>query len=116
MVKSLNSEILKKVDEIISYIEGSEAYVKYKDIESKMKKDVEIMDKVNKVKFLQKEMVKLEIEKKDITSLEKEVEEIMFSLNSYPIYQEYTYLLEDLNNIFQSIKSIIENYLNSKIN
>ena len=116
MVKSLNNEVLKKVDEIISYIESSDTYVRYKNIESKMKKDVDIMDKVNKVKFLQKEMVKFEIEKKDITSFENEVEEIMLSLNSYPIFQEYTYLLEDLNNTFQNIKSIIENYLNSKIN
>jgi len=81
-----------------------------------MLKNSDIMDKVSKVKAIQKEMVKLEAKNTDIYSLEKEINEIMLDLNSYPIYQEYTYLLEDLNNTFQEIKFIIEDYLNKKIN
>lgn len=116
MVKSLNNDVLSKVDEIVKYIEDSDTYKKYKEIEKRLEKDSDIMDKINKVKSIQKEIVKLEIEKKDISIKEKEIEDILSNLNNYPIYQEYNYLFEDLNNTFQSIKFIIENYLNSKIN
>lgn len=116
MVKSLSNDVLVKVDEIVSYIKESDTYKRYLEVEEKMKNNLEIMDKINKIKTIQKEIVKLEIEKKDISILEKEIEEILSNLNTYPIYQEYSYLLEDLNNTFQEIKFMIENYLNNKIN
>ena len=115
MVKSLSNDVLSKVDEIVNYIEESDNYKKYKEIEKKLENDSDIMDKVNKIKSIQKQIVKLEIEKKDISYLEKEREEILSILNTYPIYQEYIYLQEDLNNTFQSIKTIIENYINDKL-
>ena len=116
MVKSLNNEVLEKIDDIVSYVKESDTYKRYLEVEEKMKNNLDIMDKINKIKSIQKEIVKLEIDKKDISSLEKEVDEIISNLNTYPIYQEYSYLLEDLNNTFQEIKFIIENYLNNKIN
>ena len=115
MVKSLSNDVLDKIDEIVKYIEESDDYKKYKEIEKKLENDSEVMNKVTKVKFIQKEMVKLEVEKKDISNLEKEVEEIISSLNTYPIYQEYIYLQEDLNNTFQNIKTIIETYINDNL-
>ena len=33
MVKSLNNDVLSKVDEIVKYIEDSDTYKKYKEIE-----------------------------------------------------------------------------------
>ena len=116
MVKSLSNDVLSKIDEIVEYIEESDTYIKYKEIEKKLEKDSDIMDKINKIKSIQKEIVKLEIANKDISLLEKEVDDILNELNTYPIYQEYNYLFEDLNNTFQEIKFIIENYLNNKIN
>lgn len=116
MVKSLSNDVLEKIDEIVLYIKESNNYKRYKEVEEKIKNNIDIMDKINKVKSIQKEIVKLELEKKDISVLENEIEEIINSLNTYPIYQEYNYLLEDLNNTFQEIKFIIENYLNNKIN
>lgn len=115
MVKSLSNDVLSKIDEIVEYIEESDTYKRYKDIEKKLENDSDIMDNVNKVKSIQKEIVKLEFEKKDISNLEKEIEDILSVLNTYPIYQEYIYLQEDLDNTFQSIKSIIETYINDKL-
>jgi len=116
MVKSFNDEVLEKIDDIISYIKSSDNYKKFKSIEEKMENNSVIMDKINSVKNFQKEIVKLEVEKKDVTFLEKEIEKILLELDSYPIYQEYNYLLHDLNDTFQSIRIIIEKYLNEKIN
>ena len=115
MVKSLSNDVLEKVDEIVKYIEESDSYKKYKEIEIRLENDSDIMDKVNEIKSIQKQIVKLEIEDKDIKHLEKEIEEILSILNTYPIYQEYIYLQEDLNGTFQSIKTIIENYINDKL-
>ena len=116
MVKSLSSEVLSKVDEIVKYIEESDNYKKFKKIEDKMILDKDIMSKISQVKSLQKKIVKLEIDKKDISLLEEEIESIISELNTYPIYLEYSYLLEDLNSTFQEIKFILENYLNKKLN
>ena len=115
MVKSLSNSVLEKIDEIVNYIEESDNYKKYKEIEKKLEKDSDIMDKINKIKSIQKEIVKLEVNKRDVSHLEKEIEDILSILNTYPIYQEYIYLQEDLNNTFQSIKSIIETYINDKL-
>ena len=115
MVKSLNNDVLSKVDEIVKYIEESDDYRKYKEIEKKLENNSEIMDKVNSIKSIQKEIVKLEVEKKDISDLEKAIEDILSILNTCPIYQEYIYLQEDLNNTFQSIKNIIETYINDNL-
>ena len=116
MVKSLNNDVLKKIDEIVSYIKDTDEYIRFSKIEEQMKNNLEIMNKIDRVKSIQKEIVKFEVDKKDVSNLEKEIEEILLDLNSYPIYQEYSYLLEDLNNMFQEIKFMIENYLNNIIN
>lgn len=116
MEKSLNSEVLSKVDEIVSYLKESPSYQKYQVITEKMKNNSDITNKIMKIKKLQKEVVKLEYNKKDTSLKEKEISNLLEELNTYPIYQEYNYLLEDLNATFQEIKFIIENYLNTKIN
>ena len=112
---SLSNAVLEKVDEIVKYIEESDNYKKYKEIEKKLENDSDIIEKVDKIKTIQKEIVKLEVEKKDISKLEKEIEDILSILNTYPIYQEFIYLQEDLDSTFQSIKTIIENYINDKL-
>ena len=116
MVKSLNSDVLSKIDEIVEYIEESDTYKRYKDIEKKLENDSDIMDNVNKVKSIQKEIVKLEFEKKDISNLEKEIEDILSILNTYPIYQEYIYLQEDLNESIGLVKERIEKHINNNTN
>lgn len=116
MVKSLNKDVLAVVDEIVLHIKNTDNYKKYKLLEEKMMQDKDIMERVNRVKKLQKEIVKLEYEKKDITSKEKEIEQLLRELDNYPIYQEYNYLLEDLNNLFQEIKLVIEKLFVDAIN
>ncbi len=116
MVKSLNKDVLAVVDEIVLHIKNTDNYKKYKLLEEKMMQDKDIMERVNMVKKLQKEIVKLEYEKKDITSKEKEIEQLLRELDNYPIYQEYNYLLEDLNNLFQEIKLVIEKLFVDAIN
>ena len=66
------------------------------------------MNLISKIKKEEQIIVKKEYRKEDTSSLNEELNKIKKELNSFPIYQEYTYLQQDLNNTFQTIKSIIE--------
>ena len=116
-MEELNRDIvLKKTEELVLLLKNSYTYNRYINITEQMKKDKEIIALIQKVKKLQKEIVRLEYFKQDTEIKEKCLRDVLSILNSYPIYKEYTYLVEDLNGIFQGIKMIFESYLNSKIN
>lgn len=116
MEKLYKTEVLKKVDELIVLIKESYDYQRYVQLSERMKNDKEIMTLIEEVKFLQKKIVNLEYRGEDTKKLESDIEERLLQLDSYPIYQEYSYLTEDLNVLFQSIKNILEDYINKKIN
>ena len=111
MEKKNKEEILKKVDELLSLIKNSNEYKRYIELKSIMENS-EIIVIVNKIKQLQKDIIKNEFKKKDTSILEEEMSNLKCELESYPIYKEYSYLQEDLNNDFQNIKKIIENSIN----
>ena len=67
------------------------------------------------IKKCQKDIVNKQYRNEDITALEEKIKNDLDELNSYPIYLEYSYLQEDLNNLFQSIRGILENYINKVI-
>jgi Protein of unknown function (DUF964). len=112
----LNELVLEKVESLVECIKESADYVKYLEISERLKKNKEIMNIIDEVKDLQKKIVKEEHNGNDFESLEKEIEKKLNMLNSYPIYVEFTYVQEDLNNTFQNIKDILEKYISSKTN
>ena len=50
-----------------------------------------------------------------ISELEDKIESNLKELSTYQIYTEYTYLQEDLNEMFQNIKYVIEHFIEEKI-
>ena len=108
-------EILKKVSELVEIIKESSDYKKYIEYKEKMKNNKDIMDLVKKIKKYEQQLVNAKYKKLDTKELEDSIDKMKKELMSYPIYQEYSYLQEDLNNTFQSIKSIIDNSIN-KVN
>ena len=70
------------------------------------------MTKINKIKSLQKEIVNLKYKNKEYKDKDLEIESILKELNSYPIYLEYDYLVEDLNYEIKYIKESIEDEIN----
>ena len=106
-------ELLKKVDELVCLIKNTYNYKKYEELKNKMASNKEIMDIIDKVKKIEQTIVKKEYNKQDIKEDEKELKDLMDKLNEYPIYLEYSYLQEDLNNDFQNIKKIIEDSINN---
>lgn len=108
MEKKNKELLLKKVDELVDIIKESDDYKRYIELKTIMENNKEIMKLVKNIKSLQQKTIKLEYNKQDTTKEEKELQSLKDELNSYPIYQEYIYLQEDLNDTFQNIKVIIE--------
>jgi cell fate (sporulation/competence/biofilm development) regulator YmcA (YheA/YmcA/DUF963 family) len=78
-----------------------------------MKNNKEIMSLIKDIKKLEQSIFKKEYNKIDIKDEEKKLKELKKELESFPIYLEYSYLQEDLNNDFQNIKKIIEDSINN---
>ena len=111
MEKSMN-KILEKTDEIVDVIKQNKKYKKYISIKQKISEDKDIMDLINEVKDLQKKIVNETYKGNDIYSLQEKINKNMEILNSYPIYVEFNYLQEDLNEIFQYIKEKLQDNIN----
>ena len=111
MEKSMN-KILQKTDEMVDVIKQNEKYKKYISIKQKISEDKDIMDLINEVKDLQKKIVNETYKGNDISSLQEKINKNMEILNSYPIYVEFNYLQEDLNEIFQHIKEKLQDNIN----
>ena len=112
MEKQNKELILKKVDELISIIKDSDDYQRYIYLANEMKKNDSIMSLVKDIKRLEQKRVNLKYNKENTSDIDKEIENKRKELDSFPTYQEYSYLKEDLNNTFQSIKSILEQNIN----
>ena len=112
----MNDNILKKTDELVEYIKSSPDYIKYQQLVERIKKDDEIMNIINKVKTLQKTAVNKEYNKEDVTEINNKIKDNIEKLQTYPIYQEMTYLQEDLDNLFMTIKNMLDDYINKQIN
>ncbi len=116
MVSRMNECWQKEIDEIISIIKNSNEYKNYIEVSNKLQQNKDIMTLIDEVKFLQKELVKKKNKGINIKNIENEIDNKVKLLEEYPIYLEYLYLQEDLNNSINLIKSSIENYIDSIIN
>lgn len=112
MEKQNKELILKKIDELISIVKSSDDYQRYIYLANEMKKNNSIMSLVKDIKKLEQKRVNLEYNKENTDDIDKEIDNKRKELDSFPTYQEYSYLKEDLNNTFQSIKSILEQNIN----
>ncbi len=110
MEKLVDDKILSKIEELLELLTKNQDYQKYLLVSKKMKENKEIMDSIKKIKQYQKQIVMLEYQKKDITTLENKINSILKKLDSYPIYKEYSYLVDDLNSLFYMIKTLFEKF------
>ena len=112
----MNNKILNKMDEIIDIIKNSDEYKGYMEISNKMKNNKDIMTLIEEVKLLQKRLVKEKSLGNDISNIDKEINNKLKHLEEYPIYLDYIYLQEDLNNSIGLVKTSVENYINNITN
>ncbi len=114
-MENKNKEILlDKIDELVSLIQNNKDYKKYCELKEKMKSNEKIMSLIKEIKREEQTIVNKEYNKEDTSLNEKKLNALFDELNAYPIYNEYNYLGEDINNMLQNIKSIIEKEFNKK--
>ena len=116
MGNMLENKVLNKLDEIIDCIKESDTYKRFVLVEEQMNNNKELMSLIEEIKSIQQELVKKEEMDLDTTNLNTKYQALKDELYSYPIYNEYNELLEELDNTYQEIKTVIEKYLNNKLN
>ena len=105
----MNKEVNDKIDEIIKEIENSPEYQKYLSLREKIKNNKELMELINKVRVMQKDV----LHKK---AKEEELNKLVDELNSQPLYREYNNTLYEINNTYGIIESSLNNYFDRIIN
>jgi cell fate (sporulation/competence/biofilm development) regulator YmcA (YheA/YmcA/DUF963 family) len=105
----LTKEIETKIDEIIQEIENSDIYIRYLTLQKQIESNSELMELINKVKVMQKDVIH---KKKKQAELDK----LMDELNSNPLYREYNNTLYEINNTYGIIESSLNNYFDKIIN
>ena len=105
----MNKEIETKIDEIIKEIETSPDYQKYLSLKEQIKNNKELMELINKVRVMQKDVLHKKKTKEDL-------EKIVDELNNHPLYREYNNTLYEINNTYGIIESSLNNYFDNIVN
>lgn len=116
MENFVNKDILDQVDLIISSIKNSDTYKYFVEVSEKLEKNDKAISMIKEVKKLQKQVVKLEIEKKDTSLMDEKISKLIAELDRIPLYNEYVNLQKELDDIFQMIKNKLDDYFLDKLN
>ena len=102
---------MEKLDEIINYITNSSEYKNCISLKDKMSNNSKLMDKINKVKELQKNYIK-----SNDLSIKKELDLLIDELNDEPLYYNYINNLEKVNEMISFVNDELNNYFYRVIN
>lgn len=118
MENMLNKDIISSLDELINTISSSDKYQKYQKVKEKMRQNSFLMNLIASYKKSQQELVKANYynERKKSKEIQEELDRKLEQLKAIPLYTEYIFLQEELNEIFQYIKEDLEHYFNKKLN
>lgn len=109
-------KLLNKFDDILEELKRSPKYQDLLAVKKQLADNEEIKSLISEIKDLQKSIVKKEAEKKSFAKDEKIYLEKLNLLNSIPLYQEYSYLLDDIQVDLEIIRSSIEKEINKLTN
>lgn len=101
---------MSEKDKLIEMIETHPDIIRYKKIEKLINEHQELKDKFNELKAIQKQLVNAkQIQKKEaILYFEKQYQELLDTIENYPLMSEYLALQNDINDMLQEITKIIE--------
>lgn len=102
----MNNQVIYEIDALMSTIKSSDIYKEYVDLLDKVNNSNEIKELTNEIRKINKQLVltpSIELEKR-LKIKEKE-------LNQIPLYLEYKYKLEELNNMLTIIKNKVEVFM-----
>lgn len=101
----MSKEIENKLEEIINYIKESISYQNYLKSKELLEQRKDLIEIINEIKKLQKEIVK---NPKNKNELDNKIKEKLEILNNDITYVQYSNYLEEVNNML----IIFENKLN----
>lgn len=99
------NNIDKDIDKLFDEIKDSKLYKDYINIKKQLEDDKDIMNLIEEIKRYQK----IGTNNKD-KSVEDKIKELNKKLNSYPIYQSYLIIKEELEEKLFGIKEVFEKY------
>lgn len=99
------NNIKRKIDQLFDELEKSKLYDDYVAIKKKLRENDEIINLINKIKRLQK----IATNHHDL-QVEKEIKELYKRLESYPIYQSYLIIKDELEETLFGIKEQFDGY------
>ena len=102
---------MEELNKIIDYITNSSEYKKCISLKEKMSNNSKLMDKINKVKELQKEYIK-----SNDLSIKKELDLLIEDLNNEPLYYNYMNNLEVVNEMISFVNDELNDYFYKVIN
>lgn len=102
------SDIEEKIDELFDDFESSKLYNDYLNIQDKISRDKEIISVINEIKKFQK----ISANNKD-KSVELKINELYKKLESYPIYQSYLIMHDEIEEELFMIKEVFDKYFKS---
>lgn len=105
------NDIVKKIDELFNDFEESKLYKDYLNVQDKMVKDKEIISIINEIKKFQK----ISANNKD-KSVELKINDLYKKLESYPIYQSYLIMNDQIEEELFMIKEVFDKYFNNLLN
>ena len=116
MVKQMNDNILKEIDNIVSFIKDSSEYKEYLLLKEKSEKNEKVKALISEIKTFQKEAVKRKINNLDFDELDQKINNNLDELNKIPLYVEFINIQEELNDMYQGIKNRLDEYFYDKLN
>jgi len=102
----MNNDVINEINILINTIKESDIYKEYIVLLDKVNVSEEIKNLTNEIRVLNKKMVltpSIELES-ELNLKEKE-------LNEIPLYLEYKYKLDELNNMLTVIKNKVEIFM-----
>jgi cell fate (sporulation/competence/biofilm development) regulator YmcA (YheA/YmcA/DUF963 family) len=103
----MNEELKKEIDLFINVIKDSKEYKEYINIVNQMNESECINDLVNKIRELNKQLVKTPSIK-----LESELKELESELNNIPLYMDYKDKLDELYYILYLVRDKFDLFIN----
>lgn len=100
-------EINAKILEIIEYIQTTESYQNYLKARKILEQNEKIMNLINDIKTLQKELVKNQSKKEE---LDLKIKEKLNILNTEPSYLEFQTYQDEINNLLIIFENKINKY------
>lgn len=102
------NDIENKIDELFNSLEKSDVFKDYVKIKKQLEEDKDINSLIEDIKRYQKILAN----NKD-NSVEDKLKELYRKLETYPIYQSYLIVKDELSNELFVIKDVFEKYFDS---